>query len=198
MRYNALAASLVVLAISACATVGSVFDGERERHYNAGVIALKAGDYDAASEHLALVAERDAGDALGQQALLMVAALEMDPRNPKRRLPLGSDLTGSYLKLERTPAWTTPVAETLYLLAIELGAAENRAAQAAADKEEAENRLKLPENSPTMTSRLRGLGEERDRLAKKVEQLEVQLADRDKKLAEKDKELERIRKTLKS
>lgn len=198
MRYNALAASFVVLAISACATVGSMFDDEREQRYNAGLTALRAGDYAAASEHLGWVAERNAGDAVGQQALLMVAALEMDPRNPNRRLPLGSDLTGSYLKLERTPAWTTPVAETLYLLAVELGAAEDRAAQAEADKEQAENRLRLPENAPTMASRLRAAGDERDKLAKKVEQLEAQVAERDKKLAEKDKELERIRKTLKS
>jgi hypothetical protein len=198
MRYTALAASLVVLAISACATVGSVFDGDREKRYNAGMTALKTGDYAAASEHLNWVAEHHAGDAMGQQALLMVAALEMDPRNPNRRLPLGSDLTGSYLKLERTPAWTTPVAETLYLLAVELGAAEDRVAQAEADKEQAENRLRLPENSPTMTSRLRTVSDERDKLAKKVEALEAQVADREKKLAEKDKELERIRKTLKS
>jgi hypothetical protein len=198
MRYKALAAGLLTLGFAACATVGSVFERERQTHFDTGVRALKAGDYATASENLGWVAQQNANDELGQQALLMVAALEMDPRNPQRRLPLGSDLAGSYLKLSRAPIWTTPVAETLYLLAVELGAAEDRAAQAQADREQAENRLRLPENSPTVTSRLRSLSEEKDKLAKRVTQLEEQVADREKKLAEKDKELERIRKTLKS
>ena len=57
---------------------------------------------------------------------------------------------------------------------------------------------KLPNSATPWPTRLRQSKEEQDRLAKRVEVLESQLADRDKKLAEKEKELERIKKTLKS
>jgi outer membrane protein assembly factor BamD (BamD/ComL family) len=198
MRYSALAAGLLALALSACASIGSMLKNG-EDHYEAGLRAFKAGDYAGASEHLSLVAGDAPEDKKGRQALLMLAALEMDTRNPNRRLALGSDHAGSFLKLKGTEPWMSSIAQTLYLMSVELGAAEERAAQAEADKQQAEGILQaLPKDFQSWPSRLRASEEKTDRLAKKVEQLEAQVADRDKKLIEKDKELERIKKTLKS
>ena len=205
MRFRALATGALVLVIPACATVGSLLEDRADERFARGMTALRAGDYVTANSELGFVAERYGSENIGQQALLIVSALEMDPRNPKRRLALGSELAAAYLRVEEAPAWTAPLAETLYLLALELGAAEERVAQAEAEKAQAERKAaetnnlpRLPQTSSTVPTRLREVREERDRMGKRVEQLEAQLADRENKLAEKEKELERIRKTLKS
>lgn len=202
MRFSALAAGAVALALSACATVGNLFESRADERFEAGMAALQAGDYVTANRELGFIAERYGNTELGQHALLVVSALEMDPRNPRRRLALGSELSAAYLRTQETPPWTQPLAQTMYLLALELGAAEEKVAQAEAEKAQAERRAAegyLPKLSqPTVPARLKTLQDEKERMAKRVEALEAQLADRDKKLAEKDKELERIRKTLKS
>lgn len=203
MRFSALAASVLTLVISACATVGSMRDPGPGPRFEAGITALRAGDYVKANQELGFIAEKYGNEPMGQQALLVVSALELDPRNPSRRIALGSELAGSYLRLDKVPKWTEPVAQTMYLLALELGAAEDKAEKAEAEKAQAERRIesilpKLPQSSATVPARIKAIQEERDRMARKIDQLETQLSDREKKLAEKDKELERIRKTLKS
>src|SRR5262245_20474560 len=120
MRYTAVATVLSVLAISACATINSVFHSNADERFNAGMVALSRGDFAQARTDLGWIAEHYPDDKIGQQALLIVAALEMDPRNPRRRLSVGSDLAGSYLKLDDKERWTEPVAQSLYLLAMEL------------------------------------------------------------------------------
>ncbi len=203
MRYSALATGLLALALPACATLDTVLGRPANDHFNTGIVALRRGEFAEASRELNWVIERHGNDEIGQQALLAVAALEMDPRNPQRRLPLGADLAAGYLQHKNRVDWSQPVAQTLYLLALEMGATEERLAQAEAEKREAERKVEngllptLPPTSTTVPARLRALAEERDRLAKKVEALELQVAERDKKLDEKEKELERIRKTLK-
>ncbi len=201
MKYSALATGALALLLPACATVNSYFDSRADERFAVGLSALQRGDYVAANQELGWVVERYGEDDVGQRALLAVAAMEMDPRNPQRRLALGADLAGTYLRLDGQPEWVVPVAQTLYLLSMEMGAAEERVALAEAEKQEAVRRIeevRLPDSLATVPARLRAVKEDRDRLFRKVEQLEVQLADRDKKLAEKDKELDRIRKTLKS
>ncbi|HEX6939712.1 MAG TPA: hypothetical protein VF158_09900 [Longimicrobiales bacterium] len=108
-----------------------------------GLAALERGDYRGAYEPLSWVYTRYAGEAIGQQALLVLAAAEMDPRNPSRRLAVGAELAGRYLRMRGIAPWTEPVAETMYLLALELGAAEQRAAEA--EEEEAEARAEARE-----------------------------------------------------
>ena len=203
MRFTALAAGVLTLVISACATVGSVLESGPSARFETGMAALRAGDYVKANQELGFLAERYPSEPVGQQALLVVSALEMDPRNPARRIALGSELAGAYLRLNKVPKWTEPVAQTMYLLSLELGAAEDKAAQAEAEKAQAERRIesilpRLPQSSSTVPARIKAVTEDRDRMARKIDQLEAQLSDREKKLAEKDKELERIRKTLKS
>src|SRR5688500_11973887 len=202
MRYSALATGLLALALPACATFDTVLGSKADDQFENGIVALQRGDFESASKSLSWVIERHRDEPVGQQALLVVSALEMDPRNPSRRLALGADLAGAYLQNKNRPEWSRPVAQTLYLLALEMGATEERLAEAEAEKREAERKVEiglpsLPTTSSTVPARLRALSDERDKLARRVELLESQVADRDKKLDEKEKELERIRKTLK-
>jgi len=193
------------VGIPACATVGSPFRDRGQQRYEQGLAALTAGDYATANEHLGWVAEQFPDEEVGRQALLLTSALEMDPRNPSRRLALGSDLAAGYMRLKNAPTWTQPLAQTLYVLSLELGAAEEKVAQAEAQKQQAERQAamvstalpKLPQNAATVPARIRDLQEARDKLAKKVDQLEALVAERDRKLKEQEAELERIKKTVK-
>jgi hypothetical protein len=204
MRYTAVATGILALAISACGTLNSVFNSNAEERFTAGLVALRRGDFAQANTDLRWVAEHYPDKEIGREALLAVAALEVDPRNPRRRLAMGVDLAESYLRQEDKERWSEPVVQSLRLLAMELGSAEERVAVAEADRLAAERRANLgdlptlPEQMKSLPARLHAAEDERDKLTKKVEQLEEQIADRDKKLAEKDKELERIRKTIRS
>ncbi|MGH7459808.1 MAG: hypothetical protein ACREMA_02115 [Longimicrobiales bacterium] len=190
--------------LAACASVTTYFDSRKEERFAAGLAALHRGDYVTANEEMGWVVEHYGSEDVGRQALLAVAAIEMDPRNPQRRLTLGSELAGAYLRQPQAE-WLQPVAQTLYLLSIEMGAAEERVAQVEAEKQQVERRIEeverslpqLPESVMPFPARVRAMKEAHDRLARKVEALETQLAERDKKLADTEKELERIKKTLK-
>ena len=187
-RVAVLAAAVTVL--SGCAALSRGGPDESERRLAQGLEALDHGNYAESFEHLSWVAARHPNDVLGQRALLALGAADLDPRNPGRRIGIGAELVGRYLAYSDTPEWVRPVAQTLYLLGQELGAAEERVAAAVEDKERAEARADLPSYSGTpVPARIRALTEERDRLKGRVAQLE-------KELAEKKQELERLRKTL--
>lgn len=182
---------LVVAAASVvmgCASLASLAQSDERVRFDSGIKALAAGDYVAAHRDLAWVAERFAHEDDGQRAILVLAAMELDPRNPARRPDSGSDLAGTFLALPDRDGWIDPVAQTLYLLGLELGAAEERAQRAERAVELQRQLPILP--GPSVTTRIRTVEQERDRLAKQVTTLE-------EKLAEKDRELERIRKTIK-
>jgi hypothetical protein len=63
-----------------------------------------------------------ADEPAARNALLVGAAVELDPRNPDRWPEAGAALAAQHLRLADTEPWTDPVAATLYLLALELGA----------------------------------------------------------------------------
>jgi len=186
MRRATLLVVAVALAAAGCATIKGR-QPDRDERFRTGLQALANGDYPRARTEFSWLAEHDANQRLGQSALLVLAALEMDPRNPQRRPEVGSDLAGQFLRLPERDAWIDPVAQTLYLLGIELGMAEERAQQEAQERPGREL-PKLP--GPTVTARIKTVEQERDKLAKRVATLEEQLA-------QKDRELERIRKTIK-
>ena len=171
-----------------CATLKAPLETRGEKRFEDGLAALGRGDYRVAHENLAWVAQHYGREAYGQQALLTLAAMEMDPRNPARRINVGTDVAAGYLRLPEKALWTQPVAQTLYLLGLELGAAEERAERA--EREVERTPAKLPNlPGPSVTSKLRTVEQERDRLARRVDTLE-------KQLAEKEQELERIKKTI--
>ncbi|HUP89693.1 MAG TPA: hypothetical protein VM100_10090 [Longimicrobiales bacterium] len=187
MRLQAWAGLAVITVLAACATVRSRTSGPDER-FDAGMKALAVNDFKAAEQHFTWVAEHAATEAVGHRALLILSALQLDPRNSARRTENGSAMAARYLNATGRDTWADPVALTLYLLGSELGDAEDRADRAEAQTQLARQLPKLP--GPTVIARIRAVEQERDKLAKRVSSLEEQLA-------QSQRELERIRKTIK-
>lgn len=92
-----------------------------------GLTAVKLGEYGEARERLSAVAAACPASSLGSQALLILVALELDPRNPERDPRTARNLAEGYFAAPRKPAWTEPAMESLYLLAVELGAVSDSA-----------------------------------------------------------------------
>ncbi|HUP02163.1 MAG TPA: hypothetical protein VM737_11695 [Gemmatimonadota bacterium] len=124
MRRRALALAGLALLPVACSSAGG-----RSPSYGAaprldeGAVALARADFPAAKERLTQTRQTCGNALLGRQALLLLGALELDPRNPDRDPDRSAELTGRYLRLPETFPWTRPLAEALYLLALDLGAA---------------------------------------------------------------------------
>ena len=159
-----------------------------------GVAALAEQEYLRARGLLEPLMRERPGDALGQQAWLALIALELDARNPNRRLWAAADLAGRLLSGAPAEPWITPVAESYYLLALELGAAEDRAAQGARTEAPGAALPALPRE--TVPQRVGRVTSERDQARRQAEQLQQQLATRDRELRETRQELERIRRTI--
>lgn len=174
--------------VAGCSTFSSLLRSKEHSRFESGIEALAAGDYAAAHEDLAWVAERFANQTDGQRAVVVLAVMELDPRNPARRTDVGTDLAATYLQLPDREAWVDPVARTIYLLGLELGAAEERAQRAERAAESPRQLPTLP--GPSVTARLRSVEQERDRLAKRVTELETQVAAQ-------EQEIQRIRRTIK-
>ena len=188
MRRRGVGVTAIALLLAGCATLSSVTSSSAEKRFDAGMRALANGDYTVAHQELSWVAERYANKEEGQRALLILASMEMDPRNPSRRTDVGADLAATFLRLPERDAWVDPVAQTMYLLGLELGAAEERAQRAERAAEQQRELPKLP--GPTVSARIKTVEQERDRLQARVTTLEEQIANL-------QKELDRIRKTIK-
>lgn len=186
MTRAVLMTALGVALVAGCATLKPSHRSEYDVRFDSGVKALSAGDFATAERELAWVSEHAAAEPVGQRALLIYAAAQMDPRNPNRKTEAGSQLAGRFLRLPERDAWVDPVAQTLYLMGLELSEAEDRAQQQQAQP--VRELPKLP--GPTVTARIKTIEQERDRLAKRVATLEDQLA-------QSQRELERIKKTIK-
>ena len=188
MKRASIWALAVAGLLTGCATLKASLESRGEERFEQSLAALARGDYRAAHEGLSWVARNDPDEKHGRRALLVLAALELDPRNPARRIAVGADVAASYLELSERAPWTDPLAQTLYLLGLELGAAEERVEKAEREAERVAARLpELP--GPTVAARIRNVEQERDRLKTRVETLE-------KQLDEKEQELQRIRKTI--
>ena len=188
MKRGSIWALALAGLLTGCAALQGALGSRGGDRLEEALAALARGDYPSAQEGLSWVAQHDVDDDHRREALLALAALELDPRNPARRIAVGTDVAASYLSLQETDAWTIPVAQTMYLLGLELGAAEERVEKAERAAERAAARLpSLP--GPSVSARMRNVEQERDRLKARVETLE-------KELSEKNQELERIRKTI--
>jgi hypothetical protein len=186
---------VLVAAVAGCSLLP--FNGEPhpEQRLQLGLAALKEGDTERAQSHLQWVYNNHRDESVGRRALLVLVAAELDPRNPGRRLWAAADMSAKLLHPTGEPAWAEPVAETLYLLALELGANEERIARAEAERDSAQALPELP--GPSFMAQLQELREERDSLRRRAQSLEQSVAARDRELKEKEQELERIRRTLK-
>ncbi|HEX7051552.1 MAG TPA: hypothetical protein VF188_15200 [Longimicrobiales bacterium] len=138
MRASHVFFALLTVLLTGCALVYGSRQPDPEERLARGLAALDREDYRSAFDDLVWVYTHFPDEPEGRRALLALAAAELDPRNPSRRLGVGSDLVADYLRTPGTPSWTHPVAETVYLLALELGAAETRVAEAEMEREEAE------------------------------------------------------------
>jgi hypothetical protein len=86
------------------------------------VTALDVEAFAAAREELTWLAERcESGDA-GRRALLMLAAVELDPGNPYGSPRAAARAAASYLLLPDAEREQRPLARGLYRLAVDLGA----------------------------------------------------------------------------
>lgn len=131
----------LLMILSACASSGG--GGEPGAGLDAGALALRRAEFEAARERLVSV-RRLCGEArLGRQALLLLSALELDPRNPGGDPGLAAAYAASYLARPETFPWTRPVAEQLYLQALRLGG--EPAAESATPMEEVVSREGAPD-----------------------------------------------------
>jgi hypothetical protein len=206
MRSNLLRIWAVSVLVSAgCASArGAAANPETE--LNSALQLLDRGDYRTATEQLLKISNEHPGTPVGQRAVIALAAASLDPRNPNRRIDMGATYAARYLNDKTKAAWTEPVGETLYLMALELGATDSARAQAESDAADARaeaERVKAQAGRPlprlpgqSFAARMKGTEVDRDKIAGRLAQLEQQLQQRDKQLADSVAELQRIRKTL--
>jgi hypothetical protein len=88
----------------------------------AALEALGKSDYTAAYARLMEVVELCGSAPLGQQALLLIAATELDPRNPDPRRSLAAESTSLLLGELDSMSWARQFAESFYLIGRRLGA----------------------------------------------------------------------------
>jgi hypothetical protein len=195
MKRAPLLVVLLVAGAAGCSLLRLGGEPDPEKRMELGLAALGQGDLTRAQEHLHWVYSHHGESPVGRRALLVLVAAELDPRNESRRLWAAADMSAKLLSQAGSPEWVEPVAETLYLLALELGANEERIARAEAERDSAQALPELP--GPSVLAQVQTLREERDNLRRRAQALEQVVAAKEKELKEKEQELERIRKTLK-
>ena len=94
----------------------------RNAAYDYGLRALERGDYQDATDMLATVAAICPVDELGRRATLILAATELDPRNPEVRAGVAAELSAFQLMRPSRDAWSHAMARDLYLMALDYGA----------------------------------------------------------------------------
>ncbi len=119
-RSPAIAVAGLLALLSGCGSSGAYREASAGG-LDAAALALRQGEFDRAREALVEV-RRTCGDArLGRQALLLIAALETDPRNRAGDPDRAAALAGHWLTRPETFPWTRPIAETIYLHALGAG-----------------------------------------------------------------------------
>jgi hypothetical protein len=181
--------------VAGCAMYyGAGGEPDPQRRLEAGLNALAMRDYARAQEHLENVYREHWNEPIGQQALLVLAASEMDPRNTSRRLWASADMAARLLGIPESAPWMKPIGESMYLLSLEMGANEERIARTQAALDSAQS---LPtftgQSHPAQIETLRS---ERDNLRRRLDQVIVGRDSIDKELKDKTAELERLRRTI--
>lgn len=184
--------AIAALVVAGCGAVARSGAPDPNARLRLGLTALANQDRSVAREHLEWVYRNHTAEPVGHQALLALIASELDPRNPARSLWASADLAAQLIHAPGAPEWTVPLGHTLYLVAIELGANEERITRAeeALDGVPELNRQSVPEL-------LEEANRDRDSLRTQVTGLQQEVTQLRKELEEKTAELERIRKTVK-
>jgi hypothetical protein len=126
-RRHAAAAVAAALVLGGCAGfLGSPRPDEPEQQAQTAMQraerALERGNRAEAIAELLLVAGRCPSTPVERRALLTAAAVALDPANEARQLDLGASLAARYLATSPPESSDRPLAQSFYLLAIELGA----------------------------------------------------------------------------
>ena len=113
-----------LLTLSACAALRTEPPIERDAGYrlDRGLAALEAGEYADAFQELAWVYTHCPDHSRGAEALVAMAAMELDPRNDAARPGVATDLLGRVIREATSPGFVRPLAESAYLMARTLGA----------------------------------------------------------------------------
>lgn len=121
---NSLMVLAVALMTGGCAPLMTERpeDMDARQRLDRGLAALGAGAYPAAFNELTWVYSHCPRREAGIQALVALAALELDARNDMARPAVGTELLARLLADSGTPHWVRPLAETTFLTARALGA----------------------------------------------------------------------------
>lgn len=128
---------VMLAALAGCATLGQPDAPDPEDVLGRALVSLEQEDFTAAYEQLSWLYQSYWDEPAGERALLALTAVELDPRNPGRRLYAAADLASRHYQLPSVSPWALPVSQTLYLLAQELGAAEEELERSRREKERA-------------------------------------------------------------
>lgn len=202
MKRAALLLALMMAGVTGCAALSFARQPDARAQLNQGVGALEAQDYSGARALLEPLYRERWQDRIGQQAMLALIAADLDNRNPNRRLWAAAEMAARLLSIPELEPWLIPVGESYYLLALELGAQEERlaradAARAAAEAEVAAVERELPASAvESVTARINRITRERESLLRRVTQLEQEAEARMKELNDTKQELERVKQTI--
>lgn len=198
----ALLLALTTAGVTGCAALSFSRQPDPRAQLDQGVAALEAQDYAAARALLEPLYRERWQERVGQQAMLALIAADLDNRNPDRRLWAAAEMSARLLSIPELEPWLIPVGESYYLLALELGAQEERlaradAARAAAEAEVAAVERELPASAAeSVPARINRITTERETLRRRVNELEQLVQTRDKELQETKQELERVKQTI--
>lgn len=204
-RRSPLSAAVVSLALGVvlqgCGTALGRYFSPGSAPYNAGVLSLSEGHFSAADSAFRETASRCESGSRGRRALLFLALLHQDPRNPDAAPDTAALMAGRVLQLPGASSEERTQAEALYVSALERGAdpqlRPDPTAPGLAHRFEwcddsapprPDREVAFPERPRSRT--LPGLRAERDSLAGQNKRLS-------RTVEELEAELERIRKLLK-
>lgn len=224
-RGRSLATLLVAASASGCALATFTGDptGSNQR-LDRATVALERGDFGSAERELRWLAARCETGAHGRNALLLLAAAQLDTGNPYASPRTAADLAARYLRLPDARAEDLAVARALYRLAVDLGAeaedgpgpgsgldgweplADRFVACDAGDSRSVRRPLPEPPSGSTTAARIRALEEEvidrTDSLAameQRLTSLRTRMGDLDaavERITALEAEIERIRELL--
>ena len=206
---RALAVALTI-GLAGCGGAGDG-DGSPEPRapFVRATTLLEAGRYEAASVALREVASRCESGDRGRHALLLLAALDLDPRNEAAEPDSAALMAARYLSLPDLPVEEKPLGRTLYVLALDRGGdpglrpsptpdpAGLAARFANCDEPAPERVVSLPvlPDGPQESSLLE-LADERDSAVGRAAALSAENEALRARVAELEAELERIRRIL--
>lgn len=113
---------IVALLAGACGLLPRGGEGPApEPPYIRAATMLEAGRYPEASVALREIASRCESGDRGRHALLLLAALDLDPRNPEAEPDSAALMAARFLSLPDLPVDERPLGQTLYVLALDRG-----------------------------------------------------------------------------